>query len=161
MIATDYFDVCESAVIALLQGEPSFNWKDADKQVTKSNDVYLDKGFDNFAITYPGAFPQVFDGTDVVTVQWEVLIDLLTRWQANEAQAWIDFKAFRSKVFNLFVLSYEGRFLNRTAGIKVTSFNANDRPRYIPLNRDPNSNIVSHIAQVTTLIVTQTINKES
>jgi hypothetical protein len=161
MITTDYFDVCEAAAIALLKGEPSFDWKDADKQVTKSNDTYLDKGFDSFAITYPGAFPQVFDGTDIVTVQWEILIDLLTRWKTNEGQAWTDFKAFRSKVFNLFVLSYEGRLLNRTDGIKVTSFNATDRPRYIPLNRDPNSDVVSHIAQVTTLIVTQTINKES
>jgi len=160
MITTDYFDLCESSVITLLQDTAQFNWVNKEKQVAKSNDVFLDQGFDSFALTYPGAFPSGFAGTDVLSVQWEVLIDLLVRWKNTEDQAWRDFKAFRSLVFNLFNLSYEGRKLNRLAGVTDAVLTAPDRPRYIPLNRDPASDIVSHIAQVTILTVTMTINKE-
>lgn len=162
MITTDYFGIVEDATVALLRNTAAFDWKDGTKQVTKSNDVYLDKGFDHFAITYPGAFPSGFSGTETLEVKWEVLIDLLVRWDTTEDAAWTRFKAFRSKVFNLFNLSYEGRDLNRTPGVMPpVVLTTNDRPRYIPLNKDPESDIVSHIAQVMVLTVTQSINKES
>lgn len=162
MITADYFGICEDATIALLKNTAAFGWVDKDKQVTKSNDVYLDKGFDHFAITYPGAFPSGYSGTETLEVKWEILIDLLVRWDTNEAAAWTRFKTFRSKVFNLFNLSYEGRDLNRTPGINPpVVLTTTDRPRYIPLNKDPESDIVSHIAQVMVLTVTQTINKEN
>lgn len=160
MITTDYFSICEDATVNLLRDTSEFQWKDSVKQVTKSNDLFLDKGFDTNAITYPGAFPSTFGGTDVITVQWEILLDLLVRWKTTEKEAWIEFKSFRSKVINLFTLSYEGRTLNRTPGITNTVFTASDRPRYIPLQQNPDSDIVSHIAQVTVLTVTQQINKE-
>lgn len=161
MILTDYYDICESAVVTLLKTTTAFSWVDAEKQVTKSNDTHLDGGFDTHAITYPGAFPQSYGGTDVQTAQWEILLDLLVRWKKTEDEAWQEFKTFRSKVFNLFNLSYEGRDLNRTPGVTRVTLNATDRPRYIPLNRDPNTNIVTHIAQVTVLTITQEINKEN
>lgn len=161
MITTDFYAICENAVVTLLRNTSAFDWTDGLKQVTKANDVYLDKGFKNFVITYPGAFPQVFQRTDGLGVQWEILLDVIVRWDKSEDQAWQDFRAHRSNVFNLFNLSYEGRDLNRTPSIEPpVILNAVDRPRYIPLNKDPNTDIVSHIGQVMSLTVTQTIEKE-
>lgn len=162
MITTDYFDICESATITLLRNASEFGWKDANKQVAKSNDVFLDKGYACNAITYPGAFPQTRIGDGMIFVDWEIMIDLLVRWDKTEAEAWAEFKSFRSKVFNLFNLSYEGRNLNRTPSIAPNGviLNSNDRPRYIPLNRNDGSDTISHIAQVTLLTVTQVIDKE-
>lgn len=157
---TDNYGIIEEAIVTLLRTAPGFVWKNPEQQVTKSNDVYLDQGFDHHAITYPGAFPSSFGGTDVLTVQWEVLIDLLVRWKTSEEKAWIEFKSYRSKVFNLFNLSYKGRDLDRTPGVTNVTLTAPERPRYIPLNRDPDTDIVSHVAQVTVLTVTQAINKE-
>jgi len=163
MITSDFYGICETAVIELLQNTAAFGWKDKSKQVTKADDTFLDKGFDSYAITYPGAFPQANIGGELLEVQWEIMIDVLVRWDSTEKKAWSDFRAHRSKVFNLFNVSYEGRDLNRTPSIKSPRgvvLNSNDRPRYIPLNRDPESDIVSHIGQVMVLTVTQVIDKE-
>lgn len=166
MIETDYYGICEDAAIQLLRETEAFAWQNKNKQVTKSDDRFLDEGFDRFAITYPGAFPTVFASTDTSEVQWEILLDILTRWNKSEAEAWSIFKSYRSKVFNLFNLSYEGRYLTnptnqvRTAGIVKVNLVAQDRPRYIPVDPESPQVVFSHIAQVMVLTVTQNINKE-
>jgi hypothetical protein len=157
---TDFYDVCETAAVTMFQNELASRWKDKDKQVTKSNDSFLDRGFDAFILAYPGAGPTQYAGTQALTVQWEILLDVIVRWDQNTAKAWADFKSLRSDVFNLVNLTQTGRTLGWTPSIEGTLLSIAERPRYIPLNRDPNTSIISHIAQICTLTVTQKVDKE-
>lgn len=156
---TDFYSAAELATRTLVKSELAsyFPSGTADKQVTKSDDTVYGEGFDYFFTTYPGAFPTELVGTQVVQVSWEILVDLLTRYKTTEAQAWIDFIAYRSDVFNLFNLTNKGRNLDRANNVRSVSFGAEERPRYIPNDDDPDS--VNFIAQTCILTVNMVINK--
>lgn len=158
---TDYYSAVELAARNLVKAElPSyFPPATADTQVTKSDATVYDYGFDYYFTTYPGAFPTLPAGVQMVEVTWEILVDVLSRFNSNEAQAWIDFTAFRSDVFNLFNVSNKGRNLDRASGVRRVLLASEERPRYIPLRAEDEDSPPAFIAQVCILNVTQVINK--
>jgi len=156
---TDWYSAAELAFRNLVKSELTsyFPSATADDQVTKSDDTVYDLGFDAFLTTYPGAFPTEQVGTREVQVSWEILVDLLYRYTTNEAAMWNAFIAYRSDVFNLINLTDKGRNLNRTDRVRNCSLTAEDRPRFIPDDNDPNT--VNFIAQTCVLTVNMVINK--
>jgi len=159
---TDWYAHCESALRALIKSELSsyFPPSTADDQVTKSDDTHYDDGFDYFFTTYPGAFPMVNVGAQVVETAWEIVVDIVTRWKNNQQDSFEQFTAYRSDVFNLLNLTLTGRNLNRTNGVRGVSMLSEDRPRFIPLQVDDPNSPTSHIGQVCVVTVRHVANKE-
>jgi len=157
---TDYFGQCEDGAITTVRSLQEF-WAKPLKQVIKSSDLFLDQGLDFFFITYPGRFPLVYQGSQSYQADWEITCEVLSKWKKDEAQAWSDFKRYRSLLFNLFNLTYAGQHLSDTPGVLKTLFAAAQAPRYVPvIGSDPANNQYSHIVQICTLTATQIVDKE-
>lgn len=161
MPTTDYYNVIESAVIDLLRAElPAAYIEDEDKQITKSDDTHLDSGYDYFVIAYPGAFPTDGFAAQTVSVDWEIILDAIVRFNASEPEAWAALKAWRAELFYLFNLRRIGRTLDRTSRVENVLLSSTDRPRYIPVVPGDIDSGVAFIAQAMTLTVTEKINKD-
>lgn len=126
----DHYSAVEDAVIALvkdhIENKATYFTQPA-KQVVKSDDTVLTGGFEYFFITYPGAFPTNFAGTEAVNVLWSVEVEIFVRF-STPSTTWAHFKAFRSDLFNLFNVAKIGRTLNRTAGILNCVLSGNTEP---------------------------------
>jgi len=162
-MATDYWKLCETGLITLLRTELSSYWTDATKQVTASDDQYLSAGFDHFAFTYPGAFPQTEDTSGFIEYSWEILLDLMVRWKTSETKAWNEngFKAYRGDVIYLLNHTQKGRNLGKTQFVRDAILSSEDRPSYIPVSGTEDSMVVySHIRQVCLVTVRQIVPRE-
>ena len=159
---TDHYSAVELALRNLVKSQlPSyFPPSTADDQVTKSDDMHYDDGFDYFFTTYPGAFPMVNVGAQVVETAWEIVVDIVTRWKNNQQDSFEQFTTYRSVVFNLLNLTLVGRNLNRTNGVRGVSMLSEERPRFIPLQVDDPNSPTSHIGQVCVVTVRHVANKE-
>jgi len=157
---TDYYNTAEAALIAFLKtqlADPYF--PNADLQVTASNDEILSNGNDYYAVAYPGNFP--ISGTEVSSTQiqyeWEILLDLLVRWNKSTAIVWSTFKPYRDAVIQIINHTKAGKTLDRTNYVRNAVIQAEDRPRYIPMRgADPDNPTFTHLGQV--CIVTVTMN---
>ena len=161
-MTTDYYSLVEGALRTLVKSELSsyFPALTASQQVTKADDSYFDEGLDHFFVTYPGAFPTTPIGGQVVETAWEIIVDLVTRWQNNQQDSFDLFTLYRSDVFNLLNLSKVGRNLNRTNGVRNVLMSSNENPRFIPLQVDDPNSPTSHIGQVCVVTVRHIANKE-
>lgn len=158
---TDYYNVIESAVIDLLRAElPASYIKDASRQITKSDDTHLDSGYDYFVIAYPGSFPTDNFAVQAVSVDWEIILDSIVRFDASEPEAWAAFKAWRAELFYLFNVRRIGRTLGQTPRVENVLLSSTDRPRYIPVVPGDIDSGIAFIAQALTLTVTEKINKD-
>jgi hypothetical protein len=157
---TDFFVTAETGLLTLLKTELTSFFPNGDKQVTASDDTVYDNGNDFYATSYPGAFPVTDRASTHLIYEWEILLDLLSKWRTTESRAWNQngFKALRSAVINLINHTEKGRTLGKTLFIKSATISAEDHPRYIPLKTgDPNNLIVSHIGQVCIVTVTMMV----
>jgi len=164
MAATDYWLLCDAGLRALLISELTTLFPDGTKQVTASDDTVLDSGKDNFAITYPGAFPQTEEAAGFVTYSWEILLELATRWNKTESKAWNEngFKNLRSEVIYLINHTRAGRTLGGVNFVRNAIMSAEERPSYIPVNAPDGSVIAfSHIRQVCIVTVDQMVPRET
>ena len=159
MPTIDYYDLVETAAITLIRSELASYLDEPTKQVTKSDDTYLDQGYDYFAIAYPGAFPAEWFAVQNITAPWEVIFDIMVRWKDTEPAAWAAFKAWRAEFFYLFNIRRIGRTLNGTPRVENVLFAAEDRPRYIPVEASNPESGIAFIAQACILTVTTKINK--
>jgi len=164
-MATDYWKLCETGLITLLRTELSSYYSEPTKQVTASDDSYLDSGFDYFAITYPGAFPQSEVTSGYIRYNWEILLDVITRWKTSESKAWNEngFKAYRGDLIYLLNHTQKGMNLGKTNFVLSAVLSSEDRPNYIPVRGMEDSNMViySHIRQVCIVTVDQKVPRES
>lgn len=158
---TDHYSTLEAAfrTLAITELPAYFPAAKAAEMVTKSDDTVYDRGHDYYLTTYPGAFPVERLGVQSISVGWEILVDLLTRWKGGEAESWDRFILYRSDIFNLYNVSNKGRNLNRTAGVFSVTFGTVDRPRYIPLIYDNPDSPPAFIAQTCVATITEVINK--
>jgi len=159
-MAVDYWKLCETGLINLLKTELVSLFPNGANQVTASDDTVLDNGNDNYAITYPGAFPVSEVTANYLEYSWQIMLDLLVRWKQSEAKAWNEsgFKALRAEVLYLINHTQKGRTLGKTNYVRDAVIAANDNPRYIPLRgSDPNNAIFSHIGQVCVVTVKQIV----
>lgn len=157
---TDWYKTAEDGLITLLKTELPSLFPNGDKQVTASDDTVYDNGNDFYATTYPGAFPVTAKTSSHLIYDWEILLDLLSRWKTTESKAWNEsgFKALRSAVINLINHTEKGRTLGKTNYIKSAVISAEDRPRYIPLRgTDPSNPVFTHIGQVCIVTVTMMV----
>lgn len=157
---TDWYKTAEDGLLALLKAELPSLFPNGDKQVTASDDTVYDNGNRYYATSYPGAFPVADRASTHLLYDWEILLDLLSKWDGSESKAWNEngFKALRSAVINLINHTEKGRTLGKTNYIKSAVISAEDRPRYIPLrNTDPNNPTFSHIGQVCIVTVTMMV----
>ena len=148
---TDYYGLAEAGLISLLKTGLSSFFPNPDEQVTASDDSVLDNGNDFYAISYPGAFPQTDEASGFVIYDFEILLDIASRWDTSESDAWNNngFKAYRSEVINLINHTNEGKNLGKTNFVRSALLSAEDRPNYIPVRgADPNNVVYSHIRQV-------------
>jgi len=155
----DYYDLMETAVVELVRSQLAAYFTDPEKSVTKSDDTHLDQGHDYFCFVYPGVFPAEIFGNQIVTVNWEVILDVFARYNSTEKQAWIDMKKIRAELFWLFNLREIGRTINKHQFVDRVVLSAEDRPRYIPVDVDNPDSGIAFIGQVMVLTVTQRINK--
>ena len=163
-MAIDYWKMLETGLIALLKAELTSYFPNADKQVTASDDSVLDNGNDFFAITYPGAFPQTEQSSSFVEYSWEILLDVITRWNTSESNAWNEngFKAFRADVIYLINHTQKGHNLNKTNYVRDAVLSSEDRPNYIPVRGSSGEMVIySHIRQVCVVTVQQIVPRES
>jgi len=157
---TDQYNIVELAARNLVAGQLSSYFPNPDETVTQSDDTHLDRGHDYFAIFYPGSFPTTIPGDQsLVVVSWEILLDIMVRFNSTEAIAWRAFKELRWEVINLFNFRKIGRTLNGTSGIKYVTLSSEERPRYIPMDPKNEYSDAAFIAQAMSLTVTQFINK--
>jgi hypothetical protein len=157
---TDWYKTAEDGLIALLKTELPSVFPNGAAQVTASDDTVYDNGNDFYATTYPGAFPVTDRASTHLLYDWEILLDLLSRWKTTESRAWNEngFKALRSAVINLINHTEKGRTLGKTNYVKSAVLSAEDRPRYIPLRgSDPNNPVFTHIGQVCIVTVTMMV----
>lgn len=154
---TDFYSVAETGLLTLLKTELVSFFPNGDKQVTASDDTVYDNGNLFYATSYPGAFPVNERTSTHLVYDWEILLDLLSKWQTTESKAWNDngFKAFRSAVINLINHTEKGRSLGKTNYVRSAVISSEQQPRYIPLRgSDPNNPSFTHIGQVCTVTVT-------
>ena len=155
----DHYDLLETAAMQLVRTELVTYFPAPEETVTKSDDTMLDQGHDYFVIFYPGSFPTTKAGNQVLNVDWEIIVDVMTRYDGTEPEAWTQFKTIRSEMFHLFNVLKIGRTLGGTARVLNVLLSAEERPRYVPIvPGEPNSG-VAFIAQVMTVTVTEMINK--
>lgn len=155
---TDYYSVAEAGLLALLKTQLSSYFPNGAKQVTASDDTVLDNGNDFYAIAYPGNFPISVNASSFRTYDWEIRLDILTRWNKNTVTAWSTFKDLRQAVIALINHTEKGRTLGKTNFVKEASVQAEDRPRYIPVRgTDPNNPTMSHVGQICTVTVTMQV----
>ena len=159
MPTIDFYDLIETAVVTLVRSELSSYFTEPTKQVTKSDDTYLDQGYDHFLIAYPGAFPTTGYATQIQAVEWEVVLDMLIRFDGTEPEAWARFKALRADVFYLFNVRRIGRTLNGTARVERVSLGSEERPRYIPHEASNPDSGIAFIAQAMALTVFEKVNR--
>ena len=155
----DYYDNVETAVVELIRAQMVDYFPNPEETVTKSDDTFLDQGHDYFAFIYPGTFPTEIFGNQVVTVNWEVIVDVFARFNTTEAEAWIAMKKVRAEMFHLFNINKIGRTINGANYVDRVVLGAEDRPRYIPVDPDNPDAGIAFIGQVMILTVTQRINK--
>lgn len=163
-MAIDYWKMLETGLINLLIAELTAYFPNGTKQVTASDDSVLDNGNDFFAITYPGAFPQTEVTSGFIQYSWEILLDVMTRWNTTESNAWNEtgFKAFRGDLIYLLNHTNKGRTLNGTNYVRNAILSSEDRPSYIPVRGSDENNVVySHIRQVCVVTVDQIVPRES
>jgi hypothetical protein len=162
-MAVDYWKNCETGLLNLLRSELSSLFPHGADQVTASDDTVLDNGNDFYAISYPGAFPQTEEAAGFIEYSWEILLEVVSRWNQSESKAWNEsgFKALRSEVIYLINHTEKGRTLGKTNFIRGAVISADDRPNYIPVRgSDPASAIFSHIRQVCIVTVRQIVPRE-
>lgn len=165
MTTTDYYSLLETAVKNYVQTRLPDRFTEPDKQISKSDDTIVTKGFKSFFMMYPGNAPIPYEGArslgeETIEVTFEILVDAWSRWEGSEAQAWASFKAYRADIFHIFNVLKKGRTINRTAGVKGAFLTITERPRYIPLMAGAKDSVASHIAQVMSLYIPRVINKE-
>ena len=121
---TDYYSVIESALATQLRTLTSHfpnTW-----QVSLADETALDKGASEFALIYPGAFPNMWhDANFNKTVEWEMQLDLMVRF-VDYATTFAALKALRSDVLNLLM---DKRSLGRTNNVRDILIAAEERPQ--------------------------------
>lgn len=156
---TDHYDLVVTAFFGMMGDSLPAYFPRPERQFSKADDTILDNGHDYYMTAYPGAFPIEPAGVGVYEVSWEVQVELYVRWKKSERQAWADFSAFRSDVFNLVNVTMKGRTLNRTAGVRDALLSSADRPSYIPVNAAAPDGAVAFIRQICLLNVPYKINR--
>jgi len=160
-MTTDYYSAAENGLIALLKTNLTSYFPNADKQVTASDDTVYDNGNDYYATTYPGNFPVTEISGTRYEYSFEVMLDILSRWKTTELAAWNAFKAYRNAVIDLVNHTNKGHNLNKTNFVRDAFMQAEDRPRYIPLQgTDPDNPTFSHIGQVCIVTVKMIVPRE-
>jgi hypothetical protein len=94
-----------------------------------------------------------------MTLYWIMVTTFMDLHIPTEQKAWTDFLSYRSDLFNLINTTEAGRTLGRTAGVRNAIMSAQDRPRYIPVNRGATDGAVGFIAQTMIVIVTYKVNR--
>lgn len=150
---TDYYTLAEAGLIALLKDQladpyyPNAN-NAKSPQVTASDDTILNNGNNYYAIAYPGNFPVTETSSTFMQYDWEIQLDVLSRWPKTTADAWAKFRPYRDAVIQLINHTKQGRNLGNTNFVRNAFIQAEERPRYIPLNPEDPRSVMTHIAQL-------------
>jgi len=160
---TDQYSVVEKGFRDYVKAQMTtyFPLVTQDVQVTKSDATVLTRGYDYYLVTYPGAFPTIDReaGVRIIETNWEILVEIFSRFPKSEQDAWDRFIPFRSDLFNTINATEAGRNLNGTNGIRGCLISAEERPYYVPVNADDPDSPAAFISQVCVLNARQVIVK--